>query len=107
MDSTTPEGEVEFTETPPLPPPPATKLSELETVTWKMHAERLEKLQLQQLLLQSQQQALLVEVQTSAARLDAHKERMRMFYGLGDADRINLDTGEILRAPPPAPTVAN
>ena len=78
-----------------------TTLNELDAVTWRMLGERLEKFQLQLVLIKSQEQMLEAERASTEAKLEAHKTRMRSTYGLSDADRINLETGDIARTAPP------
>lgn len=77
-------------------------LTELHAMTWRMHAERVEKLQTQMALLQSQQQTIHAQQQLAISQLDSHKAMMRMVYGLTDTDSINLETGLIIRAAPVA-----
>lgn len=76
-------------------------VAELHVLTWRLHGERLEKLAAQMMLLQKQGETFHVEQQKTEAALNAHKLKMRLVYGLEDADRVDMETGAITRAPKP------
>lgn len=86
--------------------PKSNTLTALEAMTWRMLAERQEKLQLQEVVLRTQHQQLRTEMQNTELKIEAHRQRMKLVYGLSDADRIDLETGEIHRVPvePPEPS---
>lgn len=91
--------------TTPRDTPPAT-MNEVHRITWRLHGERLEKLQAQMLLLQTQAKAISADQEETQAKLNDHKQKMRMVYDLADADRVDFETGAITRAPR-TPPVAN